>query len=56
MKLNGGWWHEAVEPSRQLRKHPTAADADVNDHIDTSAHNAISLETEVIHEGIDAHA
>ena len=35
---------------------PTATDAGVNDHLDASAHNAISLETAVIHEGVDAHA
>ena len=43
-------------PGRERGKGPTAADADVDNHIDAPAHNAISLETEVIHEGKDAHA
>ena len=39
-----------------MEGHPTATDADVDNHIDAPAHNAISLETEVIHEGKNAHA
>ena len=41
---------------RKRGQRPTAADAGMNEHFDAPARNAISLETEVIHEGKDAHA
>jgi hypothetical protein len=56
MNVDGLGRRPAVEVSLILGEHPTAADADVNKHIDAPAHNAISQEREVIHEGEDAHA
>ena len=37
-------------------KEPTAADADVDNHLDAPAHNAVRAQTSFVHEGVDAHA
>jgi hypothetical protein len=40
---------------RERGKDPTTADADVNNHINTPTQHTVSLESQVIHEGVDVH-